>query len=137
MKKLDASQLKLIWDVTEGDQDMYLDPQGPRVVYRRYIFDLLGHVAALEAEHTATMQQVVKDAYTNGAAVGKFIKEQTDRIEALEAELEQERQQREMRHQAWLEELELRQALEAKLGRIQEGVKSLKDVLNPADKANG
>lgn len=83
-KKLDDRQLKLIRDVTEGDQDMHLDPQGPRVVYRRYIFGLLGHVDALEAEHAATMQRVVKDAYTNGAAVGQFIKEQTDRIEALE-----------------------------------------------------
>lgn len=48
------------------------------------IKNLVDHIDAIEAEYVATMQQVVKDAYASGAAVGDFIKEQTDRIEALE-----------------------------------------------------
>lgn len=87
-KKLDDSQLKLIRDVTEGDQDLFTGPETNRRGYRTYVFDLLGHIAALEVEHTATMQQVVKDAWKNGDAVSQFIDEQTDRIEALEAEVE-------------------------------------------------
>lgn len=46
---------------------------------------LFAHIDATKAKHTAIMQQVVKDAYANGAAVGDFIKEQTDRITELES----------------------------------------------------
>lgn len=87
-KKLSEQELAHIQDCRE---EGYPDPDDDmsRVLAIRDVARLLQHIDVLKAEQAATMQQVVKDAYTNGAAVGAFIKEQTDRIEAMNTVFEE------------------------------------------------
>lgn len=61
-KRLEEFQLKLIHDVTSQDLEAYFGPEINRQVYRGYVFDLLGHIAALKANFDLVSENATLDA---------------------------------------------------------------------------